>query len=225
MQSIKEKKYKIFSLVYKYSFVFVFVFSFVFSFLVINPVFGATEYWGYQNNRGIVFPCGYEDGKLYKVGSETMEAEEACNTFIMDGSSCFLSDQHICDEAINSSPTPYSPGAGTGSVPTKPGNGTDQKGGVSINTKINNPIGPGLNTLEDFIAKIIDIALVIAIPVLVLMIIYTGFLFVSAQGSKDKLTTAKKALVAVLIGGALILGAFVISNALVKTVEEIKSNS
>jgi len=58
-----------------------------------------------------------------------------------------------------------------------------------------------------------------------LAIIYTGFLFVEAQGSPEKITKAKKALTYTIIGAAILLGAFVIADAIGKTVDEIKSST
>lgn len=99
--------------------------------------------------------------------------------------------------------------------------GTDG-GGTNITTKINNPLGQnGPQTIPDFIKAVINIVLVVGIPIVALAIIYTGFLFVSAQGNPEKLTKAKNSLMYVLIGAALLLGAFVIAEAIGTTVEEI----
>jgi hypothetical protein len=101
-------------------------------------------------------------------------------------------------------------------------NATTEK--VVVKTNIDNPLGENLRDIPSFIKKVIEIVLSVGIPILVLAIIYTGFLFVQAQGNKDKLTDAKKSLTGVLIGGALLLGAFVIAEAIGSTVDEIKSN-
>lgn len=98
-------------------------------------------------------------------------------------------------------------------------------GGTNITTTINNPLGDRITDIPSFIEAIINIVLVVGIPIVVLAIIYTGFLFVSAQGNSEKLTKAKNALMYTLIGGALLLGAFVIANAIGKTVEDIKSTT
>ncbi len=94
---------------------------------------------------------------------------------------------------------------------------------ISINTGIKNPLGDNLKTLPDFIAAILNIVLVIGIPIVALAIIYSGFLFVTAQGNTEKLSKAKKAILYTLIGAALLLGAFVIANAIKGTVEQISS--
>lgn len=98
--------------------------------------------------------------------------------------------------------------------------GTDAN---TISTKINNPLGEKLTTIPAFIHEVVQIVLVVGIPIIALAIIYTGFLFVTAQGNSEKITKAKKALMYVLVGAALLLGAFVIANAIQATVDQIKS--
>lgn len=100
--------------------------------------------------------------------------------------------------------------------------GTDGNS-TQITTKINNPLGDKLTDIPSFIKAIVEIVLYVGIPIVALAIIYTGFLFVAAQGNSEKITKAKKALLYVLIGAALLLGAFVIANAIQSTVDEFKS--
>lgn len=98
--------------------------------------------------------------------------------------------------------------------------------GTNIKTTINNPLGEnGPQNIPDFIKVVINIVLVVGVPIVTLAIIYTGFLFVQAQGNPEKLTKAKSALMYTLIGAALLLGAFVIAEAIVKTVDDIKSTT
>lgn len=107
------------------------------------------------------------------------------------------------------------PGGGVGA----PGGGV----GSNITTTIDNPLGNNITDIPSFIKEVVNIVLVVGIPILALAIIYTGFLFVQAQGNSEKLTKAKNALLYTLIGGALLLGAFVIANAIKETVDSIKS--
>ena len=110
--------------------------------------------------------------------------------------------------------------------PTTGGGGPTTGGGTGITTTINNPLGTGgPQTIPDFIKAVVNIVLVVGIPIIALAIIYTGFLFVQAQGNSEKLTKAKNALMYTLIGGALLLGAFVIANAIGTTVDNIKSGA
>lgn len=86
---------------------------------------------------------------------------------------------------------------------------------------LNNPINVG--SIQEFIAKLLDIALTIAIPIVALAIIYSGFLFVMARGNSEKLETAKQTLLYVIIGAALLLGAWVIANAIAGTIAQIQA--
>ena len=96
---------------------------------------------------------------------------------------------------------------------------------TNISTKIENPLGNGIDTIPKFIEAVINIVLIVGIPIVVLAVIYTGFLFVKAQGNPEEITKAKSALLYTLIGATLLLGAFVIANAIGKTVDEIKSTT
>lgn len=97
---------------------------------------------------------------------------------------------------------------------------------TAIDAKIQNPLGPnGPKDIPAFIEAIIDIVLVVGVPILVLAIIYAGFLYVKAQGNPGELEVAHRTLLYTVIGGALLLGAFVIANAIGKTVEDIKSTT
>lgn len=105
------------------------------------------------------------------------------------------------------------------------GGGTgNSNNSVQINTSIDNPLG-SVDSIPSFIKAVITAVLYIGVPIVALAIIYSGFLFVSAQGNSEKLTKAKKALIYTLIGAALLLGAFVIANAIQSTVDEIKKSA
>lgn len=93
----------------------------------------------------------------------------------------------------------------------------------TISTTIKNPLGDKLTTIPDFIYALIKIVMYVGVPIVALAIIYTGFLFITAQGDEKKLTEAKKAIVNTLIGAVILLGAFVIANAIKQTVDDIKS--
>jgi len=56
---------------------------------------------------------------------------------------------------------------------------------------------------------------------LVLAIVYSGFLFIKAQGNKTELETAKKAFTWTVIGGAILLGALAIAELLNATVQQV----
>ena len=102
------------------------------------------------------------------------------------------------------------------------GSNNPDGGGTNITTKINNPLGNKITDIPSFIKAIITIVLYIGVPIIALAIIYSGFLFVKAQGNPEQLTKAKSTLLYTLIGAALLLGAFVIAQAIGSTVEEIR---
>jgi len=101
----------------------------------------------------------------------------------------------------------------------------DTGSGININSGLENPLGNDIDTIPEFIEAIINIVLIVGVPIVVLALIYVGFLFVKAQGKPEEITKAKNALMYTLIGAALLLGAFVIANAIGKTVDEIKSTT
>jgi len=69
-----------------------------------------------------------------------------------------------------------------------------------------NPL-KGTSDFAGLIVKILDTVIKIGIPVLVLFIVYAGFLFVTAQGNTTKIDEAKSALWWAVLGGAVLLGA------------------
>lgn len=78
--------------------------------------------------------------------------------------------------------------------------------------------------IYSFLAAVLDVLITIAFPILVLFIVYTGFLFVAAQGNETKLATAKKVLLWTIIGALLVLGAAVLSRAIQGTVKELRAD-
>ncbi|MFA6324936.1 MAG: hypothetical protein WCX46_01790 [Candidatus Paceibacterota bacterium] len=88
-----------------------------------------------------------------------------------------------------------------------------------ITTTINNPLAnKGINNIDGFIKVILTGVIKIGIPIVALAIIYSGFLFVSAMGNKEKLTIAKRSLMYSLIGAAILLGAWAIAQLISNTV-------
>lgn len=95
---------------------------------------------------------------------------------------------------------------------------------IAINAKIENPV-PSITDLPMFIKALVNAVLVVGIPLLVLAVIYAGFLYVKAQGNPGELEVAHRTLLYTVIGGFLLLGAFVIAEAIGKTVDDIKSTT
>ncbi len=87
-------------------------------------------------------------------------------------------------------------------------------------TTLVNPLGEG-TTLECLLLDIIDLFIQLGSMVIVVMIIYIGFLFVAAQGNPEKLSGAKMMLLWTLIGGLILLGSKGIAIGIQATVGEI----
>ena len=87
---------------------------------------------------------------------------------------------------------------------------------------INLPNPVGFGSVPEFIEALLRIVTMIGVPIAVFFIIYAGFLFVTAQGNPTKLATARKALLAALVGTAILLGAWVIATAIKGTVDNIR---
>ena len=75
---------------------------------------------------------------------------------------------------------------------------------------IENPI-KGAGSLEDLLKLFIDAIIRLGSVVVVFMIIYSGFLFVKAQGNESELTKAKNTFLWTVIGAVILLGARAIS--------------
>lgn len=82
--------------------------------------------------------------------------------------------------------------------------------------KIVNPIKA--ETINGLIKTILEGVIKIGMPIIVLAVIYSGFLFVSAQGNPEKVTDAKRALLYTLIGAAILLGSWAIAQLISETV-------
>lgn len=72
-----------------------------------------------------------------------------------------------------------------------------------------------------FLNDLIGAITFLAIPVIVMFIIYAGFLFVTAGGDESQIETAKKTAVYTLIGASIILAADLISEVLSSTASNV----
>ena len=70
-------------------------------------------------------------------------------------------------------------------------------------------------TFADLVQKIANAITAIGIPFVAIFIVWAGFLFVTAQGDEKRLEQAKKTLQWALIGGAIVIGAYALSAAIV----------
>jgi hypothetical protein len=88
--------------------------------------------------------------------------------------------------------------------------------------KIDNPLKSGANTLEEFIVLLIkNVILPVGGVIAVIYIIYAGFLLVTARGNETKLADAKRAFFYAAIGTMVLLGSWVIAEAIKGTIKQI----
>lgn len=105
-------------------------------------------------------------------------------------------------------------------------NGAVHEGGAGQET--GNPGGGLVNPLEAtsveaLIAMLMGLIVRIGAIFVVVMIIYTGYKFVAAQGKESEIREARQALLWTLIGGVILLGAQVIATVIQGTVNDIRT--
>jgi hypothetical protein len=123
-------------------------------------------------------------------------------------------------QATTTTPPAGTPPAGT----PPPAPGTPTTVAVLEFDKLENPLGPAnLTTVSDVIERALGIIIKVSIPFVVLMLIWTGFQFVIAQGNEGKLTKAKNTFLWVIVGAAILIGCVAIANAIAKSVECVAS--
>ena len=89
-----------------------------------------------------------------------------------------------------------------------------------VQFELSNPI-----RAENFIALLnllVDAAMLVLIPLIVLAIIYTGFLFIKARGEPKAITEAKQMFFYVIIGAAIILASKLIITFVSSTIGSLK---
>ena len=90
----------------------------------------------------------------------------------------------------------------------------------AITRKLSNPIGS--TSVTELVRQIVRVIFMLGVPVVSFFIIYSGFLLVTAGGNVEKLKTAKRAFLMSVLGGAVLLGAWVILEALQGTINQIR---
>jgi len=109
-------------------------------------------------------------------------------------------------------PTPTTPNVTT-PTPTGP------------NTTLVNPLNVGNCTSDTclmvFLNKILDFVIQIGTIVVILMMVYIGYLFVTARGNDAKITEARQALLWTVVGALILIGAKAISTGIEATVRAL----
>lgn len=87
--------------------------------------------------------------------------------------------------------------------------------------RLENPLNPAFSSIPGFIEGVLRAIIIVALPIVTLFIVISGFMFVSARGNEGKLTKAKENFKYVIIGAILILGAWVLATLIAGTVTQL----
>ena len=79
----------------------------------------------------------------------------------------------------------------------------------------------GNSTFNGFISAALTAMVKIAVPIITIFIVYSGFLFVTAQGKPAQLEIAKRNFLYSVLGALLILAAWVLANIIGSTVTQL----
>lgn len=88
-----------------------------------------------------------------------------------------------------------------------------------------NPLNSTGSSIAGFIGEFLKAIVEVALPILTLFIVYSGFLFVYARGNEAELKRAKNNFLYVIIGAILILGAYELSTIISGTVKQVTSST
>jgi hypothetical protein len=76
-------------------------------------------------------------------------------------------------------------------------------------SKFTNPLA--FTEVQDFLVAILNVMIIVALPIVVFILIYAGFMYVTARGNAEQLQQASRALLYGAIGGVIILGSIAIT--------------
>ncbi len=114
-------------------------------------------------------------------------------------------------------------GSGNGAAQGSGNSATQGSGNAQSGTTgtLQNPLQ--FDTLPELLHAILAAVVELGTIVLGIMLVYVGFLFVSARGNPEEISKARSALIWTLIGGLILLGAEAISLVIQSTVASISS--
>ena len=116
-----------------------------------------------------------------------------------------------------------SPAGGGGGGSGAPVSGGSQSSSNSFTIKFENPFKGGGTTVYDFLKAIFDnILLPIGGVVAALMVMYSGWLYVTSGGNPGQISKAHNALLYAVVGAAILLGAWVIQGVIKATIDQFK---
>lgn len=106
---------------------------------------------------------------------------------------------------------------------------TFAQGDFDANTNCENALGIcnpiRATSIQCFVKDILEFVAQIGSIFIILALIYSGFLLVTARGNETQLSKGKQALLWTIIGGAIVLGAWALSIGIASTVSDITGSN
>lgn len=93
---------------------------------------------------------------------------------------------------------------------------------IIVHAQFNNPLKSGLDTIAGFTEAFLKAVVFVLFPVAVLFVVYSGFLFIAAQGNSEGLEKAKKNFFWTIIGVGLLLGAWALALLIKGTIDTLR---
>lgn len=87
---------------------------------------------------------------------------------------------------------------------------------------LENPLGASNSNLADFLAKLLRALIFVGLPFAALFLLWAGFQFVWARGNTEKLETARRNLLYIVIGIAIFVAASAIATLIDNTIRQLK---
>ncbi len=124
---------------------------------------------------------------------------------------------------VPTTPSPTLQSTGNTTQTQSTGNSANtSNSGSGQNMTLINPLGAG-TSLPVLLKDILQLIVQIGTVVIVLMLVYVGFLFVTARGNESKITAAREALLWTVVGALILLGAQAISLGIQSTVQALST--
>ncbi len=115
------------------------------------------------------------------------------------------------------------PNVGNGTQPNT-GNGTQSPTGNNPSSFVlQNPLS--VKSFCGLVQALLKAFLQLGVPIAVLFLVYSGFLFVAARGNPTKLQNAKKNFGYVILGIAIYFGAWLLGQVVANTINSISAGS
>jgi hypothetical protein len=93
---------------------------------------------------------------------------------------------------------------------------------IYAQTSLVNPLQFG--TIQDFLKGLLGAVMYIGLPIIALIIVYSGFLFITARGNSEKIKAAIYNFQWVVIGTGVFLGAWALTGIIAGTINMLRDN-